>query len=211
MTRLHQLRSFLRRSILPGLLLLSLLLAGCQELFTYSLFQGLQRDPSDLPPEQQISYAQSALAAGDIDAMADIYDEIVALAADDPDLYLLAADLAMGASGITGVISDVLSDPAAFDYTTDLANVDLVMLANVADNVLAAEVAGVAGITDEQYVTAAGAEALQWLKLGNSLPTDTAGWNAVTADPAGSELEATKYYLVQAGQDPADFDDIFTG
>lgn len=211
MTRLHQSRSFLRRSILPGILLLSLLLSGCQEVFTYSLFEGLQRDPSDLPPEQQISYAESALASGNADAMADIYDEIVALAADDPDLYLLAADLAMGASGITDVISDVLSDPAAFDYTTDLAGIDLVMLANVAANVLAAETAGVSGITDEQYVTAAGAELLQWLEGGGALPSNSTEWDAVTADPGGTDIEAAKYYLVQAGQDPLTFTDTFGG
>jgi hypothetical protein len=210
MTRVPQSRLFLRRIILPGLLLLSLLLAGCQEVFTYSLFEGLQRDPSDLPPEQQISYAQSALAAGDVEAMADIYDEIVALAADDPDLYLLAADLAMGASGITGVISDVLSDPAAFDYTTDLASVDLVMLANVAANVLAAETAGVAGITDEQYVTAAGAEILQFLEGGGDLTL--VDWtNSTTAAVSGSEIENAYNFLVSAGQDPATFDDVFTG
>ena len=200
------------KPVIAALILLAVLvMSGCQEVFTYSLFEGLQRDPSNLPDEQKISYAESALASGDTDAMADIYDEIVALAADDPELYLLAAELAMGASGITGIVDDVLSDPSSFDYTTDLASVDLVMLSNVADNVLAAETAGIGGITEEQYVAAAGAEALQWLQAGNSLPTDTAGWNAVTADPAGTELEATKYYLVQAGYNPADFDDIFTG
>lgn len=211
MTRIHQSRLFLQRSILPGLLLLSFLLAGCQEVFTYSLLEGLQRDPSDLPQEQQISYAESALAAGDVGAMADIYDEIVALAAHDPGLYLLAADLAMGASGITGVISDVLSDPAAFDYTTDLASLNLVMLANVAVNVLAAETAGVVGITDEQYITAAGAELLQWLEGGGALPADSVEWGLITSNSGGNHLEAAKYYLVQAGQDPMTFTDTFGG
>jgi hypothetical protein len=213
MTRLHQSRSFLRRSILPGLLLLSLLLAGCQEVFTYSLFEGLQRDPSNLPPEQQISYAESALAAGDIDAMADIYDEIVALAADDPDLYLLAADLAMGASGITRVVDDILSadDPSTIDFNTVLQSVDLTMLANVADNVLAAEAAGVGGISDEQYVTAAGAEILQFIENPANDITTVDWTNATTAAASGPEIENAYNFLVSAGQDPATFDDIFGG
>lgn len=191
--------------LIPGLLVIT----GCQEVFTYSLFEGMQRDFSSLSREQKISYAEDVLASGDAKAMAEIYDEIAAMAANDPELYLLAADLAMGASGITDVIGDFMSDPDAFDYTTDLASIDLAMLSNVADNVLAAETAGLSGISEEHYVAAAGAEILQWLELGNSLPVDSAAWDAVSADPLGDNLEKAKYFIVQAGQNPAEFDDIF--
>ena len=186
-------------------------ISSCQELFTYSLMESLQRDPSSLPPEQQISYAESALASGDTAAMADIYDEIVALAASDPELYLLAADLAMGASGITDVLGDALADPGSFDYTTGLASIDLGMLANVADNVIAAETAGLASIvTDEQYVAAAGAEVLQFLEGGGDL--STIDWtDSTSAALSGTEIENAYNFLISAGQDPATFDDIFGG
>ena len=191
------------------ILLVGFLFIGCQEFFTYSLFEGLQRDPADLPAEQQISYARSALAAGDVDAMADIYDEIVGLAADgnDPELYLLAADLAMGASGLTDVIADVLTDddPGTLDYTVVLAGLDTAMLGNVSVQVLAAEGAG-GTPTTEQYLTAAGAELLGLLEGGGTLPAD---WSAVTADPAGSADQKALYFLQQAGEDPEAFDDIF--
>lgn len=212
----HTTTRALQLIITGSLLLLALLLSGCQEVFTYSLFEGLQRDPSSLPPEQQISFARSALASGDPDAMADIYDEIVDLAADDPELYLLAADLAMGASGITNVVDDVLSadDPSTLDFNTVLASVDLVMLANVADNVLAAEAAGVGGVTEEQYVAAAGAELLQYVEdPANDLanidwsvdpPTESGG-------PAPQEILNAYSFLQSTGQDPAEFDDIFGG
>lgn len=193
------------------LLCMALLFSGCQEVFTYSLFEGLQRDPSSLPPEQQISYARSVLASGDPDAMADIYDEIADLAQDenDPDLYLLAADLAMGASGISSAIDEVLSseDPGSLDYTVVLAGIDTAMLNNVSTQVIAAEAAG-GTPTSDQYVAAAGAELLELLEGGASLPAD---WGTVTADPAGSPEEAALYFLQQAGQDPAEFDDIFGG
>ena len=191
------------------ILLVGLLLIGCQEFFTYSLFEGLQRDPADLPPEQQISYARSALAAGDVDAMADIYDKIAGLAADgnDPELYLLAADLAMGASGLTDVIADVLTDddPGTLDYTVVLAGLDTAMLGNVSVQVLAAEGAG-GTPTTEQYLTAAGAELLGLLEGGGSLPDP---WPATPPDPLVTPADKALYFLQQAGEDPEAFDDIF--
>jgi hypothetical protein len=190
--------------LIPGLLVLT----GCQEVFTYSLFEGMQRDFSSLPREQKIRYAKDVLASGDLSAMAEIYDEIVAMAAEDPELYLLAADLAMGASGISDVIGDFMSDPDSFDYESDLASVDLVMLSNVADNVLAAETAGLSGISEEHYAAAAGAEILQFLEGGGDL--GTVDWsNSTTAAASGPEIENAYNFLISAGQNPAEFSDIF--
>jgi hypothetical protein len=53
-----------------------LLLGGCEAVFTFSPFTGLQRDPSNLTPEQRLSYAQDALASGDLDAMQSALDAI---------------------------------------------------------------------------------------------------------------------------------------
>ncbi len=190
------------------LVLIALVLSACQEVFTYSLLEGMQRDFSSLPREQKISYAKDVLASGDADAMADIYDEIAAMAASDPELYLLAADLAMGASGITRVLGDFMSDPDSFDYEADLASVDLGMLSNVAGNVLAAEAAGVVGISKEHYVAAAGAEILQFLESGGDL--GTVDWTDETsAGLSGPEIQNAYNFLVSAGQDPAEFSEIF--
>ena len=206
-------RSFSALSITITLLVLvPLLLTACQEVFTYSLLEGMQRDFSSLPREQKISYAKDVLASGDADAMADIYDEIAAMAASDPELYLLAADLAMGASGITGIIDDVLSaeDPSTLVYADILASVDMTMMGYVADNVLAAEAAGLSGITEEQYATAAGAEILFWLDQNPANDVSSIDWtDSTTAAASGPEIANAYNFLVSAGQNPAEFDDIF--
>ncbi len=202
---------YIKTAVILLFLTALLFLSGCQELFTTSLMEGLQRDPSNLPPEQQVSYAESALASGDTAAMADIYDEIVDLAASDPELYLLAADLAMGASGIVDVVDDAITDPSSFTYTTDLTDVDMTMLGYVADNVIAAEAAGLAAeISEEQYVAAAGAEILQYLEVNGDL--SGVDWtNATTAAASGSEIANAYNFLTSAGYDPSTFGDIFTG
>ena len=189
----------------------SLLLSACQEVFTYSLLEGMQRDFSSLSDEQKISYAEDVLASGDADAMADIYDEIAAMAADDPELYLLAADLAMGASGITSIVDDILSadDPSTLVYADILASIDMTMMSNVADNVIAAESAGLSGISDEQYVTAAGAEILVWLETPANDISSIDWTNETSAAASGAEIQNAYNFLVSAGQDPAEFDDIF--
>ena len=53
-----------------------LLLGGCEAIFTYSPFSGLQRDPSALSPEQRLTYAEDALASGDLAAMQKALDAI---------------------------------------------------------------------------------------------------------------------------------------
>jgi hypothetical protein len=105
-----------------------LLLAGCEQFFTNNLFSGLQRDPSNLPFEQQVAYAESALNSGDTDAMADAYDALSDSLDDrnnkDADLNSLAAELAIGASGLTDTVPE-LADAAingSFSNQTELAN-----------------------------------------------------------------------------------------
>jgi hypothetical protein len=92
-----------------------LALAGCEQFFTTNLFSALQRDPSNLSFDQQIAYAESALNSGDKDAMADAYDALSDSLEDenndDPELNSLAAELAIGASGLTDTIPD-LADAA---------------------------------------------------------------------------------------------------
>jgi hypothetical protein len=96
-------------SLIPvGLVVVALvlLLAGCEAIFTASLLSFLQRDPSKLSPEQQVTWAEQALASGDPEAMAEAYE----LVKNDPDNTLLAARLALELSGVGDVLSAMLQD-----------------------------------------------------------------------------------------------------
>ncbi|NBC30983.1 MAG: hypothetical protein GVY29_13440 [Spirochaetes bacterium] len=84
-------------------------LAGCEQVFTYNVFSSFQRNPENLSPARQKSYAESALESGDQEAMAEAYAALRddALASDDPELTSLATDLALGASGINDVAPEL--------------------------------------------------------------------------------------------------------
>lgn len=105
-----------------------LALAGCEQFFTTSVLSGLQRDPSNLSFDQQVAYAESALSSGDEDAMADAYDALSDSLEDenndDPALNSLAAELAVGASGLTNTLPDLVDAAVngAFSDQTELAN-----------------------------------------------------------------------------------------
>ena len=142
-----------------------LLLAGCEQFFTNNLFSGLQRDPSKLPFEQQVAYAESALNSGDKDAMADAYDALSDSLDDrnnkDADLNSLAAELAIGASGLTDTVPE-LADAAIngdFSSQTDLENALDDVLGDVdytyideAESQLSLIQANGGEVSEEQYV-----------------------------------------------------------
>ncbi len=100
---------------------------GCEQVFSTNLFAGLERDPSKLSLEQQIVYAENALASGDPEKMAKAYDALSDSieGEDDADLNFLAADLALGASDIQGIFDDLanvaLSDDSDLSNQADLA------------------------------------------------------------------------------------------
>ena len=82
------------KKILKGTLLivlLPLLLTSCEQMFTYSMFEWAQRDPSNLSEAQQVSYAQNVLGTGDQQAMADAYEAIKDN--EEPEVQLLASSL----------------------------------------------------------------------------------------------------------------------
>ena len=127
--------------------------------FTFSPFSALQRDPSTLSGEQQLAYAADVLAGGDTAAMAEAYALIDALLASDPnngELHLMAAELAIGASGVGNIVSNI--DPSAgFDNPDSMfEGLDLDMLANVDGHIQQAEASG-QPISDSQYVNAGAA------------------------------------------------------
>ena len=87
-----------------------LILTGCEAVFTYSPLSFLQRDHADLSDEQQIVWAEEALASGDTEAMKEGYDAIKELAVDSSDAEetYLAANLAMELSGAPELLNDIM-------------------------------------------------------------------------------------------------------
>jgi len=107
--------SFLNGSLV---LLLLLILAGCQAIFTYSPLSFLQRDPANLPLDQKIAWAENALASGDPEAMATAYDAIK----DESGVDYLAANLALELSGVPQLLFEVMEGDVAIDNQIDLEN-----------------------------------------------------------------------------------------
>lgn len=161
-TRLR-IRARRRLTAIPRALAIVLLvavgLAACENVFTTSPLSFLQRDPSTLSPEQQVSYGEEALASGDPDAMADAYEAL--RESDDPETQLLAADLALGASEIEGTITQALAglqeggDPEAVleEALAGFDDEDLARMQDAADLVDAADES--ASPSAEQYALAA--------------------------------------------------------
>ena len=109
----------MRRAIVGGLLIgaVLLVLSGCQALFTTSLFSFAQRDVDNLPLEQQVTYAEQALAGGDAGAMADAFAALAdeAVTGDDPEITYLTAQLAMELSGAPDLAFQVMD--GTIDFT----------------------------------------------------------------------------------------------
>ena len=143
----------------------SILIASCQAVFTYSPFSFLQRDISTRPVAEQVTRARDALTTGDREQMEEAYAVVAALLeenADDPELNLLAADLAFGASGMTDVFTSALEDIDAIaegtpeDLAETLESLDIELIEAGVDHVRAAEEAG-GEVTETQYVIAGAA------------------------------------------------------
>lgn len=139
-----------------GLVLLCTLMVGCQAVFTFSPLSGLQRDPANLSPEGKISYAQDLLATGSQAEMAEMYTLIDELSQDnpnDPSLHLLAADLALGATGVNEAVEDFLSGGGDVGSATEdiVGDLDMGMVAAAADHVIDAENLG-GEISQQQYL-----------------------------------------------------------
>lgn len=104
--------------------LIALLLTGCEQLFTTNLLSGLERDPSKLSFEGQINYARQALKSGDPKTQAKAYDALAASLTKenntDPELNSLAITLALGASGLSGLLGGFI-DVATGDGFSEVA------------------------------------------------------------------------------------------
>jgi hypothetical protein len=142
----------------------AVLFTACQAVFTYSPFTFLQRDISNRPAEVQVSRAREALGSGDTAQMAEAYEIIEKLleTEDDPELSLLAADLAFGASGMTEVFTSALQDMDTITESTPedlqevLENLNVDLISEGAGHIQTAVDAG-AEVTDTQYIIAGAA------------------------------------------------------
>ncbi len=147
--------------------LAALSILGCEQVFSTNLFSGLERDPSKLSLDQQIVYAQSALASGDSGKMAKAYDALSDSieGTDDAELNLLAADLALGASDLQAVFDEImevalgdsdLSDQAALADALNgvLGDVDYDYVLEAQAQIDAAEANG-GTVSEEQYLLVA--------------------------------------------------------
>lgn len=90
------------------ILLVLVILTGCQDIFTYTPLKGLQRDPSTLSAQQRLVYAQDALASGDKNAMLAAYNAIKNDTS--PDAVHLTAELGIELSGVPALINDAITN-----------------------------------------------------------------------------------------------------
>jgi len=89
-----------------------LFLAGCEAVFTFCPVTFLQRPASSLTAEQQLEYAQDALASGDAATMESAYAALKALldaGSTDSSTQYTASQLAMELSGAPAALMDALT------------------------------------------------------------------------------------------------------
>ena len=164
-----------------------LLLASCQQVFTYSPLSWAQRDPSTLPEAQKIAYAEGVLSSGNTAAIADAYaliNDLTIANPDDVNLQLLAADLAIGGSGVGDVIANVdLTTLDSGSIETLLSGIDLDLVSASADHVVAAEALDPAAISSEQFLNTglillakAADEAVGGFSALSTITSSDAGW-----------------------------------
>lgn len=164
--------------------LLAVILASCQQVFTYSPLSSFQRDPADvmanMSTDQKAEYAQNLLdQEADAADLAVAYEEISSAAGTDPELNLLAANLAVGASGLNEAMTSVLETVGGGgtpEFEDILASLDMGMLANVQTHFSVAVDSG-SEIAPNEYVNASAALILTLATDTNSdgVPDDFSG------------------------------------
>lgn len=100
-----------------------LALFGCEQIFTYTPFEFLQRPLGSLTPEQQLQYGQDALESGDTGAMQDAYDVLSGETGSGEAQYL-AAELAVELSGMSDFLLEVAAGTALLPDASDSSSLD---------------------------------------------------------------------------------------
>jgi hypothetical protein len=192
---------------------LLLFFTACEQFFTTSPLEWAQRDPSSLPKEQRIAYAEQALGSGDKKELKKAYDAIKNI--DDPDTQYLASQVAIEASGINDAITNALKDPENVDTQKVLDDIDGEWLENAEKSMSEAEDGG-AEISSEDYVAMAAAMAIRYgQESGGDLPPvsddgdpGTDDIETTTPDKNGTTLQKSAYYLEKSGYSISDMDDL---
>jgi len=208
------------KKILKGTLLiviLPILLISCEQMFTYSMFEWAQRDPSNLSDDQQISYAKSVLGSGDKEAMADAYEAIKDNT--DPEVQLLASKLAVGASGLNEAVEAAIADLDAIEDGTKTIDE---YLNTIDESMLLAAVNSMANasrddstestITNEEYITAAAASLIYAVNSSTVADFD-AGVTAIDVATPDNSVSASwdekaAYFLQESGYNSTDLDSL---
>ncbi len=191
-------------------------LMSCQDVFTTSAFSFIETDMSTMTSEQKITYAEDLLSSGTAEQLSEAYTAIAALlpddyatatdlTADELDLVILAADLAVGASGIGTAITEMVSVVSSVDTSSDtsslttqvteiLSSVNTENLQSAVDLITAAEANG-AELSSEQYANAAAAQAL--IVIDNAGGID----NVSSIDPDDPDLAQALEWAAAANVD----------
>jgi hypothetical protein len=156
------------------------LLAGCQQLFTYSPVTFLQTPASRMTPDQQLTFGQDALASGDTARMADAFT-VLTTQTSSGDAQLLAGKLGAELSGVPAFILDLSAgvEPMPVDGSALLAAIQgrgltLEYLAQAGANVANAEALGTA-LSPEDYILGSIGLAMQAAYDKNGSYTDSTG------------------------------------
>jgi hypothetical protein len=168
------------------------LLAGCEQFFTSSPFSFMQRDPSTLPMDQRISYAKLALEGGDAETQRKAYEAIKDNS--DPEVQLLASKVAVGASGLNDAIADAASALLAggtYTYSDFVGSIDVSMLTNSVNAFANAD--GNTTISEEEYLIAAAASAVDLVENGPATDLNDALTSYTAAGEPGYYLAASGY------------------
>ena len=172
-----------------------ILLFSCEAVYTTSLLEWAQRDPSNLSTAGKIAYAEDALAAGDRDALKKAYDALKDTS--DPDLMPFVAELALGAAGVTEALADMLGKVAAGTSEAEIKTAledalaafsagDLDLIAEAAALIDAAVIGG-ADITAAQYFTAGVGMLVVALDKAVELGGDVHSIDTTTPDSPGEK------------------------
>ena len=172
-----------------------ILLFSCKAVYTTSLLEWAQRDPSNLSTAGKIAYAEDALAAGDQAAMKKAYDALKDTS--DPDLMPFVAELALGAAGVTEALADMLGKVAAGTSEAEIKTAledalaafsagDLDLIAEAAALIDAAVIGG-ADITAAQYFTAGVGMLVVALDKAVELGGDVYSIDTTTPDSPGEK------------------------
>jgi|GEM_PF-5201491 len=145
-----------------SILFVLMILAGCQDIFTYTPLKGLQRDPSTLSPAQRLVYAQEALASGDKNAMLAAYNAIKNDTS--PDAVHLTAELGIELSGVPALINDAVTNESTLtgsgtsiaDFINSHTGLDPAMMIAGATSIDALAAAGYDVSTNDRIMGAIG-------------------------------------------------------